>query len=139
MKSLPPQDPGVYPGNGLASLLRANEQQYLFQQQRILTGQASIAVQLERIKSPHFYPTGCSLQIWFTDANGVAADPGTFDIELQASDVDIDGLYANMTGLTALNATFAGRIESPWSYAKYVRALAKTVTNAVYSNVLITR
>jgi hypothetical protein len=139
MKSLPPQDPGLYPGSGLASLLRANEQQWLFQQQLIVAGQASIAVQLERIKSPHFYPTGASLQIYFTDANGVAADPGAFDFELQSSDIDAAAQYVNMSGLTAVNATFAGRIESPWLYAKYLRVLAKTLTNAVYSNVLATR
>ena len=133
-----PITPGVYPGSGQAALLRANEQQYLFRQQLIATGQASIAVQLERIKSA-FYPFGASLQIWFTDVNGAAADPGTFEVDAQTSDLDIDAMFANTTGLTALNTSFAGRIELPLLYAKYLRVLAETVTNAVYSNVLVTR
>ncbi len=133
-----PITPGVYPGPGFAALLRANEQQYLFQQQLVVSGQASIAVQLERIKSA-FYPNGASLQIWFTNASSVASDPGTFEIDAQVADVDTDAQYANTTGLTALNASFAGRIELPLIYAKFLRVLAKTITNSVYSNVLVTR
>jgi len=133
-----PIAPGVYPGPGLASLLRANEQQYLFQQQLITAGQASIAVQLERIKSA-FYPNGASLQVWFTNASSVAADPGAFEFDAQVADVDADAQYANTTGLTAVNAGFSGRIELPLIYAKFLRVLAKTLTNAVYSNVLVTR
>jgi hypothetical protein len=64
-----PIDPGLYPGAGQASLLRSNEQQYLFRQQLIVSGQASIAVQLERIKAAA-YPFAASVQIWFTDVNG---------------------------------------------------------------------
>lgn len=138
MQSLPPQTPGLYPGDGKASLLRSNEQQYLFQQQLIVSGQASIAVQLERV-TKSFYPFGASVQIWFTNASQVAADPGTFEIDVQTSDLDVGNLYANLNGITAVNATYAGRIELPWLYAKYLRVLAKTITNAVYSNVLVTR
>src|SRR5580765_856845 len=98
-----PIAPGVYPGSGKAGLLRANEQQYLFQQQLIVSGQASIAVQLERIKSAH-YPFACSVQAWFTDVNGAAADPGTFEVDAQASDLDIAAQYSDTQGgLTALN------------------------------------
>lgn len=139
LAALPPTQPGVYPGPGLAPLLRGNSQQYLFQQQRVLSGQASIAVQLERIKMVYTYPQGASLQIWFTNSSQVAADPGTFEVDVQTADVDADAQYATGTGLTALNAGFAGRIELPLIYAKYLRVLAKTITNAVFTNVLVTR
>lgn len=134
-----PITPGLYPGPGQAALLRANEQQYLFRQNLVISGQASIAVQLERIKSS-FYPFGCSLQIWFTDVNGAAADPGTFEVDAQGADVDIAAMFTDLSGgATSLNASFATRIEQPWLWAKYLRVNAKTVTNAVYLNVLVTR
>src|SRR4051812_11609152 len=99
-----PITPGLYPGPGQAALLRANEQQYLFQQQLIVSGQASIAVQLERIKSS-FYPFACSVQIWFTDVNGAAANPGAFEVDAQASDIDIaSGFCDTLGGATAANA-----------------------------------
>src|ERR1700690_710820 len=97
-----PIAPGVYVASGLAGLLRANEQQYLFRQQLIVAGQASIAVQLERINRV-YYPFPASLQIWFTDVNKVAADPGTVEADAQLSDNDIQ--YSDYTGLTAVNAT----------------------------------
>jgi len=137
--ALPPVLPGIYPGAGLASLLRANSQAWLFQQQLIAAGQSSIAVQLERSKMSYFYPFGASLQIFFTNSSQVAADPGAFEIDAQVSDIDADAMYANTTGLTAVNAGFAGRIELPWLWAKFIRVNIKTLTNAVYSNVLVTR
>lgn len=138
LNALPPVLPGIYPGAGLASLLRANSQQFLFRQQLIAAGNASIAVQLERIKMSYFYPFGASLQIWFTDVNQVAAAPGTFEVDVQLSDNDVQ--YSDGTALTAVNSTTqAGRIELPWLWAKYLRVNLKTLTNAVYSNVLVTR
>ncbi len=135
-----PISPGVYPGPGQAGLLRANEQQYLFRQQLIVSGQASIAVQLERIKSAHYPLSACSVQIWFTDVNGAAADPGTFEVDAQVSDLDIAAQFCDAQGgLTAVNTSFAGRIELPWLWAKYLRVNAKTVTNAVYLSALVTR
>ncbi len=139
--ALPPVSPGIYPGAGQASLLRANSQQFLFRQQLQPTGGvASIAVQLERIKSSYFYPFAVSFQIWFTDVNGVAANPGAIDIEVQTSDIDADAQFVNESGLTGgLNASFVGRVQLTLSWMKFVRVLATTVTNAVYLNVLVTR
>jgi hypothetical protein len=138
----PLTQPGVYPGPGKAVLLRANEQQYLFQQQLITAGQASIAVQLERIKAAS-YPFGVSLQVWFTDVNEAAITPGAFQIDWQDSDLDIDALYvpvSSLVGTAALNATFAGRIELPLVWTKFMRVSLKTFPNAgVYSNALVSR
>jgi len=132
-----PIAPGVYPGPGQAALLRANEQQYLFRQQLIAAGNASIAVQLERIKSA-FYPFACSLQIWFTDVNGAAAAPGAFEVDAQTSDNDVQ--YSDTTGLTAVNSTSqSGRLEFTLLWAKFIRVNVKTLTNSVYSNVLVSR
>ncbi len=137
--AIPPVSPGVYPGAGQASLLRANSQQWLFQQQLIAAGNASIAVQLERIKMSYFYPFACSLQIFFTDINGVSAAPGAFEVDAQTSDLDIPALYCDTTGLTAVNAGNCGRIDLTLLWAKFIRVNIKTLTNAVYTNVLVTR
>jgi hypothetical protein len=140
LAALPPVLPGIYPGAGQASLLRANSQQWLFQQQLIIAGQSSIAVQLERIKMSYFYPFGCSLQIFFTNISLAAADPGAFEVDAQTSDIDREDQYCTTTGLTAVSASnFAGRIELPWLWAKFIRVNVKTLTNGVYSNVLVTR
>jgi hypothetical protein len=139
MKTTPPQTPGVYPGSGKASLLRANEQQWLFQQQLVTAGQASIAVQLERIKSS-FYPFGASLQIYFTNSAGSPVTPGAFEVDMQTSDIDADAQYCTLSSLTGgLNASYAGRIENSLIWAKFLRAYIPTLTNAVYVSVLVTR
>lgn len=144
MQPVPPVAPGLspaaYPGPGQAAHLRANEFQYLFQQQLLPAGTSSIAMQLERIKSAYFYPIGVSFQIWFTDVNGAATTPGTFQIDIQDSDIDLDAQYCVISSLTGgLNAAFVGRVELPNFWAKFVRVNIKTLTNAVYINVLVTR
>lgn len=140
LNALPPVLPGIYPGAGQASLLRANSQQFLIQNlaKATLVGQASIAVQLERIKMSYYYPFGVSIQVWFTDVNGVAAAPGAFEVDAQTSDNDVQ--YSDAQGLTAVNSTSqAGRIELPWLWAKFIRVRVPTLTNAVFANVLVTR
>jgi hypothetical protein len=130
-----------YAGAGQATLLRGNQQVFLFQQELIVAGRASRAVQLERISRP-YYPWGVSFQLSFADVNGLPADPGAFEVDIQTSDVDQDIQYATINSWVndaSLNATFAGRIELPVFYAKYVRAFMKTLTNAVYTTVVATR
>jgi hypothetical protein len=142
MQALPPVNPGVYPGGGQASLLRANEQQYLFRQQLVTAGQSSIAIQLERIRG-EYYPFAVSFQVWFTDVNQNPITPGAFEIDAQTSDVDADVQYATVNGLSgiaSLNSNFAGRIELVSSWAKFTRVNVKTWPNVgVFVNVLATR
>lgn len=150
MKALPPVSPGSYPGPGQASLLRSNCQQWLFQQQQVPANgvanaaganpSASIAVQLDRVKSPYFYPFAASLQIFFTDANGNSAAPGVFQVDVQTSDIDSDGQFCLETSLTTVNTTGqAGRVQLTLSWCKYVRVWVKSLANNVYANVLVTR
>jgi hypothetical protein len=148
----PPTQAGIYPGPGQAGLLRPNGQQWLFESQLIAAGgvsggagaygnnpSASIAVQLERIRGD-FYPFGASFHIAFTNILGQPANPGTFEIDIQDSDIDIDTQYCTLSSLTGgLNAYYVGRIELPTFWGKFVRAYVKTLTNAVYTSVLATR
>jgi hypothetical protein len=130
-----------YAGNGRAILLRDNAQKFLFQRETNLVGRASIACQLERVNRS-FYPWGASFQLYFTDISGVPADPGVFEVDIQTSDIDLDIQYCTINALTgagSLNANFAGRLELPNFYAKYVRGVVKTLTNAVYTTLLVTR
>lgn len=146
MPTLPPTIPGVYPGAGQAALLRANQQQYLFQQQlltaaQISAGGASVAVQLERINRIT-YPFACSVQVWFTNASGVGVTPGAFDVEAQTSDVDVDSQFSDTSGLTGgLNASFSGRIELVTNWMKFLRVRVPTFANAstVFLNALVSR
>ena len=144
--------PGPYPGPGQAFLLRDNCQQWLLQQQAIPAGlsgvnganaSASIAVQLERINRT-FYPFGISIQAYFTNASGAASNPGTFELDVQTSDIDSDPYFVTLSSGAlsgGLNAAYQGRIELPPSsfWARYVRVYMKTLTNAVYASVLVTR
>src|SRR5215472_4085979 len=126
---------------GRATLLRTNSQVWLFQQEQVAVGRASMAVQLERI-SRSSYPWGLSVQIYFTDASGKPADPGACEIDLQMSDIDQDTQYctaAQFTGGAALNANYVGRAEFLSFYARFARAYVKTLTNSVYVSILATR
>lgn len=124
-----------YSGAGQAALLRTNQQVFLFNNEPILSGTASIAVQLERI-SRSSYPFGASFQLKFSGA------PGTFEVDIQTSDTDLDADYCNINtwnSTASLNTNNVGRIELPQFWAKFVRAYVKTLTNAVNVTVLVTR
>lgn len=122
-----------------ATLLRTNQQVWLFQQEQGAAGRASIAVQLERINRSS-YPWGASFAIYFTDASGKPADPGSFEIDIQSSDIDTDAQFCTISTFSgSLNANFAGRLELTSLYARYVRAVVKSLTNSVYTSVLVTR
>jgi hypothetical protein len=130
-----------YGGTGKATLLRDNQQMFLFQQDTVAAGMASRAVQLERINRSN-YPWGVSFEIYFTDVNGNPASPGAFEVDIQTADIDQDSHYCTINALNAagqLNASFVGRIELPNFWAKYVRAFVKTLTNAVSTSVMVTR
>jgi hypothetical protein len=126
-----------YAGSGQATLLLQNQQIALLQQAAGIAGTASIAVQLER--SRYAAPTGVSLQFYFTNANGSPASPGTFEIDIQTSDLDEDIQYVTANAFTGpLNAGFAGRVDLSSFYAKYVRVFVTTLASAVFANVYIT-
>jgi hypothetical protein len=129
-----------YAGAGQATLLRENKQMFLFQQELIVAGRSSIAVQLERINRS-FYPWGVSVQIYFTDVNGNPVAPGAFELDVQTSDIDQDSQYclANAYTGTVMNGAFAGRVELLSFWAKYLRVRVTALTNAVYVSVLVTR
>ena len=133
LAALPPPTPGPYAGSGKASLLRANGQQYLLQATNISSG-ASIAVQLERLKTPYFYPWGVSFEITFSGA------PGTFQIDVQTSDTDQSTSYVTIASLNGgLNSNNVGRVELTNLWAKYVRVNVTTLTNLVTVTALVTR
>lgn len=130
-----------YGGTGSATLIRENQQVFLFQQEQVEAGEASLAVQLERLRGMS-YPWGVSFEIAFTDVNGNPSTPGAFEIDIQTSDRDTNNSYVKISALNStasLNSTFVGRIELPTFWAKYVRAYVASITNPVYVTVLCTR
>lgn len=124
----------LYPGPGKAPLLHENNQAWLFQNEAVTAGQASIAYQLERARGVA-YPFGASFEISFS------ADPGAFEVDIQTSDSDAaTGKYFSVVQTTGpLNASFVTRIEMPLFWARYVRVILVSITNAVNLTVELTR
>jgi hypothetical protein len=122
-----------YPGTGQAQLIYENRQVFLFQNETVANGTASIAFQLHRVRGTS-YPFGMSLEL------GFSADPGTFEVDIQTSDTDDDAHYVTINTVNSgLNTSFVGRVELPSFWAKYVRVKAVTLTNAVATTVKLTR
>ena len=64
--------------------------------------------------------------------------PGTFEVDLQEADTDIDGAYQTVaTGVAAADTTFYGRADYTVT-ANFVRAYIKTLTNGVNTAVKLT-
>ncbi len=125
------QQPGFYvPGQ--ARLLNAGHQYFLWQVQRAVAGQASVAVELERQKSS-FYPWGAAIQANFGGA------PGTFEIDVEAAEQDIDAAYVSIVTIVAVNSSNYGRAAIGFTWPKYIRAKLITLTNDVPVTVLVTR
>lgn len=125
------QAPGFYQ-NGQARLLNAGRQDFLWQNQRVLATQASVAVELERQKS-NFYPWGAALQINFS------GPPGVFELDIEAAETDIDGAYVSIVTIVAVNSSNYGRAAIGFTWPKYVRGKMVTLTNDVLTTLLITR
>jgi hypothetical protein len=131
-----PPVPGIYPGAGKATLINANEQVFLLNNQRFgagTPGKASIAVQLERQKSAA-YPFGFAIEI---TCSGV---PGSSEFEIQGAETDTENSYVKMgTSVTTFNTGNVGRFEGVSLYPKFVRVNCKTLGNDVLVTALITR
>jgi hypothetical protein len=121
-----------YPGGGNAGLLRSNRQAFLFNNEIVAVGAASIAVQLERI-SHSSYPFGVSFQAKFS------ANPGVFGIDIQIADTDLDADYVTVATISASNATFVGRYDLTNLWPRFVRAHVSALGNSVGVTVLVTR
>jgi len=124
--------PGLYPGAGQAKLLDTNQQCFLLQNTRITATQASVAVQLARVKG-QAYPFGAAIQVLFSGA------PGTFEIDIEASEDDQDATYVSIVTIVAVNSSNAGRASVGFTYPKFIRARVITLTNDVLTTLWVTR
>lgn len=124
--------PGFYPGAGQAKLLNMNQQCMLFDKTRALATQASVAVQMSRM--PHAaYPWGAAAQVLFSGA------PGTFEIDIEASEDDQEATYVSIVTIVAVNSLNAGRCSLGFTYPKFIRAKVITLTNDVLTSLWVTR
>lgn len=121
-----------YPGAGQAALLRTNQQKFLFNNELIAAGRASIAVQLERIPRAS-YPFAASFQLKF------GATPGVFEVDIQVADTDSDADYVSVAQIQSVSTGFTSRYDMTNLWPKFVRAYVLTLTNAVNATVLVTR
>jgi hypothetical protein len=131
----------AYAGNDLATLLRNNQQAYLWQNELVTAGGAatppsfvslSLAFQLERINRSH-YPWGLSFEAIFTGA------PGAFEIDIMGANNDLYTNYVQLGTITAVNGFNVGRWDMPTNvWPKYVAAYMKTLGNAVNVTLQVT-
>lgn len=78
------------------------------------------------LPSRHKYPNFFSVQLVFS------ADPGTFAIDVQTADTDVDADYISRATINSgLNTSFIGRAEFTGVVGKFVRLKLVTLTNAV--------
>ena len=120
-------------GSAGPNLLHENQQEYLLQNEEVVAGDASVPVQLRRVKGLT-YPFGFSVQVAFDD------DPGTFQVDVQDADLDEDDMYVTVSSLSGnLNDSFVGRVELPIVWTKYTRVRVVTLTNPVAITALISR
>ncbi len=126
------QAPGFYPGAGQAKLLNMNHQYFLLFRAAAVAGQASVAVQLSRMPRTA-YPFAAAFQVEFS------ATPGTFEISVEGAEIDEDRYYVEIEEITAVNASFVGRVAVCSDYPKFVRVKVVTLTNAVLTSVIVTR
>ena len=92
---------------------------------------ASAAVLLERRKSANHYPWGFAVQI-----SGIT---GTFDIEVQGAETDVDAAYVKLASITAANSSGYGRGDYTTYWPKFVRLFARTLTGTQNLQGIITR
>lgn len=130
-----------YSGNNLAQMLQNNRQVYLWQEENVppsaTVGSLSVAFEVWRVNQS-FYPWGMSFEAWF-DGN-----PGAFEIDILGANQDIGfpapGHYVQLGTITAVNASFVGRLDLASNmWPKYVAAYMKTLTNAVKVSLQVTK
>jgi hypothetical protein len=122
----------AYPGNNLAQLLYENRQAFFFDSETVAAGVASVAYELRRERGAT-YPWGFSVQALFS------ADPGTFEIDIEVSDIDVDSAYVLADKIDAVGGGFSGRYDTTTVWAKFVRARMVSLANAVNATVMVTR
>lgn len=121
-----------YQGGGHAALLRSNQQLFLFNNETVVGGRASISVQLERI-SHSSYPFAASFQLKFS------GNPGVFEVDIQVADTDSDGDYITIASLASVGSTFVARYDMTNLWPKFVRGNVVALANAVNTTLLVTR
>jgi hypothetical protein len=123
-----------YQGNGLATLIRDNQQKFLWNNEPAPVGVLSAAFQLERINRT-FYPWGAAFDVQFSGA------PGVFEVDIVGAQDDVGfpnpGQYVVLGTITAVNSANCGRWDMPSNmWPKFVAAIIKTLTNASVNTTL---
>ena len=131
----------AYPGNGLATLLRANRQGFFWDNEappvNTFPGSLSTALLLERLDYAS-YPWGTSFEAYFF------GNPGAFQIDIVGANIDEAQYYVQLGTITSANSYVSGYYVGRWDmpsnmWVKYVAAYMKTLTNAVNVTLMVTR
>ena len=131
----------AYPGNGLAKLLPANRQMYMWESEAVpvatFPGSLSEAFQPERVPNV-LAPWGLSFEVLFS------GDPGAFEIDIVGCNIDQAQNYTYLGMINQVSSYVHGYYVGRWDmpsniWVKFVAAYMKTLTNAVATKLLVTR
>lgn len=122
-----------YFGPSKSTLLRENQQYYLWQAETVPAGTLSIAIELARVPRS-YYPWGLSFEVVFS------AVPGSFEIDIMGANNDLAANYISLGSISTVNANNVGRWDMGVNlWPKYVAAFMKTLTNTVSTTLQVTR
>lgn len=118
-----------------AKLLAENSQGLLFNAESVAANAKSVAFQMARTPM-RSYPWGFAIEV------ASVQSLGTFEIDVQGAEVDLDTHYT-LIGTAISTATGSGpyiaRFDSVSLYPKFVRIFVKTLTGSVTMTAIITR
>lgn len=115
-----------------ALLINTNKQQYFWFEESVAANGKSEAWQLERQKSA-FYPWAFAVEVLF------GSSPGTFEIEIQGAEVDLDAHYVKLASISTVNGSNVGRADMLTYFPKFVRLFMKTLTGTLTVTAILTR
>jgi hypothetical protein len=125
----------AYPGSGLAQLLPANRQVYMWETETVPVDtypvSLSVAYQLERVPNV-IYPWGLSFELTFS------GNPGNFEVDILAANSDTPTSFVKIGSIT--QASQVGVSTGSYTYRydmasniwpKFIAAYLKTLANPV--------
>ncbi len=113
-------------------LLYEGKQIEVFANEPVVNGESSIAVELRRTRGAS-YPFGVSYELVFSGA------PGTFQVDIQHADNDVDARYCTVASISVVNGSNAARFELPTCWTKFARLNIVALGNPVNLTAIITR
>lgn len=122
----------IYPGAGQAKLINPTEQKFFWDAESVGAEELSFAFQIGR-QTSMYYPWGFAVEIQFS------GDPGTFEVDIMASETDMPGNYVEIGKITAVNGSYVGRFDTVAFWPRYIALYMDALENSVTISAKVTR